>query len=415
MPGVSRPGRLSGESPATGASDRFPPNWADNLKIIVIADDFTGAAEAAGIGFRFGRSAEVALQFAQDQPNFVSIDTDTRLCPPSEARAKLQALGAELARSSDRLVFKKVDSILRGNVFAETTALAEALGKTAVLLVPANPSMGRTIRNGRYYIDGRPIDDTDFRDDPHHPVRDSRIGQMLGCPEKVVIRRSAEIGPIRDFTVGEAASLDDLLHSARAVDDRILPAGGGEFLAAIMLSRGRTPAARMVPISRHFPTLWIAGSTAAACRRNWKLMRAAGKTTVAMPRGCYDKFGSPTSDLSRWQEQIQSRLLTVSLVVAAVAEEATLSNEATARRITEAFADLVEQLWSKRAFKHLVVEGGATAAAILRRLGWTRLSVAAEWSPGAVSLRPAGVEDMLVTVKPGSYVWPEPLLSFLDS
>jgi uncharacterized protein YgbK (DUF1537 family) len=143
-------------------------------------------------------------------------------------------------------------------------------------------------------------------------------------------------------------------------------------------------------------------------------MRAAGRTVVAMPSARHGKPGSPAPDLRLWTDRIQSGLLTGSLVVAGVAEESPLPGEGAARRITEAFADLVEQLWRRRSFKHLMVEGGATAAAILRRLGWTRLSVAAEWSPGAVSLRPHGAQDMLVTVKPGSYTWPEPLFAFLD-
>jgi hypothetical protein len=57
------------------------------------------------------------------------------------------------------------------------------------------------------------------------------------------------------------------------------------------------------------------------------------------------------------------------------------------------------------------VEGGATAAALVRRLGWVRLSVCQEWATGVVSLEIKGQAQPLVTMKPGSYAWPEEIVA----
>ena len=51
------------------------------------------------------------------------------------------------------------------------------------------------------------------------------------------------------------------------------------------------------------------------------------------------------------------------------------------------------------------LEGGATAIAFIRRMGWTRLEIIPEGHVGVGSLRPPG--GPVLCVKPGSYPWPE--------
>ena len=60
-------------------------------KIIVLADDLSGAAELAGIAFAHGLSAEVQREFAPaTEIQVIAIDTDSRhLSPPTAARVEL--------------------------------------------------------------------------------------------------------------------------------------------------------------------------------------------------------------------------------------------------------------------------------------------------------------------------------------
>jgi hypothetical protein len=59
----------------------------------------------------------------------------------------------------------------------------------------------------------------------------------------------------------------------------------------------------------------------------------------------------------------------------------------------------------------LLVEGGATAVSLVRRMGWTRLRVCYEWATGVVSLRVVGQAAPRVSMKPGSYAWPDAVLA----
>ena len=52
---------------------------------------------------------------------------------------------------------------------------------------------------------------------------------------------------------------------------------------------------------------------------------------------------------------------------------------------------------------HLVIEGGATAYAIIQHLGWNTFSIERELAPGIVTIRH---NQDFITLKPGSYRWP---------
>ena len=139
-------------------------------RLLIIADDLTGAADSAvafgGRGIEtivllLDRSAETSIgPLIFQSADVVAVDADTR-CLDAEDAAKLVA---KLVRScgsmsSDPdwlLIYKKVDSTLRRNVAAELAAVlrarrAQAPPSTRIAMVfaPAFPALGRTTLNGR--------------------------------------------------------------------------------------------------------------------------------------------------------------------------------------------------------------------------------------------------------------------------
>ena len=59
----------------------------------------------------------------------------------------------------------------------------------------------------------------------------------------------------------------------------------------------------------------------------------------------------------------------------------------------------------------LYAEGGATAVALVRRMGWTSMRVLCEWATGVVTLQVQGRAAPLLSIKPGSYAWPKAILA----
>ena len=121
----------------------------------LIADDLTGACDA-GVQFaERGVSTLVHLGPCAQEAELLIIPTGSRDDPPEEARRKVREACALVTQDGRTLVYKKIDSTLRGNIGPEIDAALEAAGLCHALIAPAYPAMGRTIRGGRLFIDGR--------------------------------------------------------------------------------------------------------------------------------------------------------------------------------------------------------------------------------------------------------------------
>ncbi|MBC8282867.1 MAG: four-carbon acid sugar kinase family protein [Nitrospinae bacterium] len=193
--------------------------------ILVITDDLSGAAELAGIAFAHGLTAEVQTEFQpRTEAQVICLDTDTRRLKPNDAVAVLQKLARRIKAASPEFIFKKTDSALRGNIGAELGVLLEITARVRAVFVPANPSRGRTIRGGEYWIGDTPLHETDFARDPQHPSTTANVAARLGNDPTI--------------TIPDATTEADVLTAAATCDDLVLPAGAGEFFASLPGERG---------------------------------------------------------------------------------------------------------------------------------------------------------------------------------
>ncbi|HEX2851734.1 MAG TPA: four-carbon acid sugar kinase family protein [Opitutaceae bacterium] len=381
--------------------------------IVVIADDLTGAAEIAAIGHRHGLTASIISEFRppQHQADLLVFDTDSRLDPPEIAAEKVRALGGIVAEIPRAFLYKKTDSVLRGAVRAELDALAHSVDQTRVLLVPANPALGRTVQNGHYAINGVPLHTTAFGRDPHHPARTSAVAELLGnmgsLPLSVIGR---EASPAPDgISVGDATSTSDVAGWARCAtaNPDLMLAGAAEFFSALLHERGLHAHSIFPPPAMEEPVLVISGTTSPA---GVVLRQDANRARVPLlpiPAAALREPAAAKTAIQEWIEVVQARLGSSGHAVAVI-DGPVLNDHALAEAIRRAFADLARELVTHRKTAHLIVEGGATAAAITRTLGWRELQVVHEWAPGVVSLR-AGASGTMLTLKPGSYAWPAAL------
>ncbi len=348
------------------------------MKILVIADDFTGAAEIAAAGVRFGLSARVANCLSgADGADLIAINTNSRLLSADRAvQAVEQAIGIG-DTSPFNLIYKKTDSVLRGPVAAEVEAVARLTGRRGTMLCPQNPSKGRTIVDGVYRINGVPIAQTQFARDPDFPAtsskafdllnRDGRAGRQI-CEQRLI--------------VGEGDDATRLLHWAAQAAHDLLPAGGVDFFEAVVSHRGR----------RSLRTDWLA------------LQR--GRTVMVCGSAC---------DSSRaFVRKIEPAALcrTPNTWAASAAESLARCDFAAIAFPESIDASLVERLpialMQIENIEQLLIEGGSTAASVFTRFGWEQFDVLGELSSGVAVLRPIG--GPIVAVKPGSYPWPDSVL-----
>ena len=362
--------------------------------MIVIADDITGAAEIAGIAFEHGQQVGLVCSSATSVCETTVIATDTRSMTEAEAIAETlriaNALKGETLASGARLfpqstgklpcvLFKKTDSALRGHVVAELRALMEATGYRRAVYLPANPSKGRIIRGGEYYINSTPIHETDFSFDPEFPARTSSLKERFPDAE------------VSGIVMPDAESADDIRHVIdQFADGQTLFAGAADLFGILLESR-RSSGSKMISE----PNRDFGNSCLILCGSTQSRALDIDIPVVPMPRTIYD--GSDNLDL--WDtsdyDVTHSLILTIPHVHRTGKEVAV--------HLRTVMAEMTRRLVARHRPEQLIIEGGATAWATLNALGWTQFKMERQVAPGVVQMR--ADNGTLVTLKPGSYPW----------
>ena len=356
--------------------------------VLVIADDISGAAELAGIAFAHGLTAEVQTEFQpRAEAQVICLDTNTRRLSADEVSAVLRKLAKQVRMARPEFIFKKTDSALRGHIAIELGVLMEATARARAVFVPANPSRGRVILGGEYSIGDTPLHETDFAHDPQHPTTTSNVAERLGHDPAIV--------------TPDAAKPEDVRVAAESCDDLVLPAGAGDFFAALLEARGH--AAQPVEFTTATgQSLFVCGSLAAWASGRGGHCETHGVPVCAMPTELLGHSEYPAA-LHEWVRATCSALgekgaamLTIGRVKAI--DHAPLLEA----RLAQAMTMVLAQMEVER----LLLEGGATAGTALARLQWRRLRVV-DLAGADLPALCAADEAPRVFMKPGSYDWPE--------
>jgi uncharacterized protein YgbK (DUF1537 family) len=367
-------------------------------RILVIADDLTGAAEIGGIALSYGLSAVIQCRKCESvNADAIIVDTDTRHLDGAGAAAKIESILRSVDRSAFDLVYKKTDSMLRGPVAAEISAILSALKFERALLIPQNPSRKRVIEKGQYLIDGVPLHLSPVATDPQHSPKTSDVCELFDSEETNV--RCVEPGEAATakFTIGCATIQAEIQQWAAKRETQTLPAGGADFFTATLQSMGLSSIdPRPLEVSRD-GAIFVFGSASQPSRDFVERLLSSGFSVC-------DVSSSAISEARR--ELLDQYEFAGRAFVAARAEVSPRN----AGRIRETMAVLISTVVGDLESKTLFIEGGATASAILAGLGITDLEVVSALAPGVIALRAIGQAGPLFVLKPGTYPWPPGVL-----
>ena len=196
------------------------------LKLLVIADDFTGALDTGiqfrgeGTVLRFGRQKDF-FEGLPENADVLIVDAETRHLTPEKAAGIVGKIVAEAERKGVYCVYKKTDSGLRGNIGSELAA-ALAQSRSSVLhFVPAFPQLNRVTKSGVHYIDGQKVADSVFGEDPFEPVQYSDVRQIVGSQSSVkVTLAKPEDCPESGIALYDAQTEEDLRRIGRALKQK---------------------------------------------------------------------------------------------------------------------------------------------------------------------------------------------------
>lgn len=402
-------------------------------RLLVIADDLTGAAEIGGIAAASGYSAAILLDTIAaplDPPDVLIVDTHSRHRSEQQASQAVAAVASALPVDQFQLVYKKTDSALRGPIAAELSSLLRVMGRRRAVLLPQNPSRGRTIFGGRYCISGIPLHQTPLAADPEHPTTTADAIQLLDSQGRFGIQlcACAQELPASGIVLCDADTPASVASRARRIDPGTLYAGGADFFRALLQSHGGHSAAADAPApSPHPPhaspptggaTLMVCGSACETSRRYVHSLHNCG--VCALPDSPSAAPASP-QQLIDCAAEVLRQLREAGKAVLAIQQPLVPARAAALRQAMAAAVALVlappPQLGPPPNLSQLLIEGGATAAAIAQQMGWKLLLVEAELVGGVVTVRVLPGESspstrpLTLVLKPGSYPWPTKITS----
>lgn len=379
--------------------------------IAVVADDFTGAAEIGGIGLKYGFKViiETEVKDAGDA-GLLIIDADTRSLPASEVAAKTKEIIQKLLKLQPEYIFKKLDSVLRGNIAAELVAHMEISNKNRSIIIAANPKMGRLICDGRYTIKSVPLAETFFANDPEYPISSSLVLDLIQSTAcKVVSKNVDEELPDSGIVIGNVTNQLDLKKWARVVDPASVIAGGSGFFDVLLGTKFSKVKPQNNQISLSDRTLFVFGSAFPKSMEIVERFNGNGIVKSNMPEEIYNQKVYRPEIMESWENEIVENLNRKQKVIISV-EYNHSREEGLSMRIKQTIAQLVENVNRKIELTDLVIEGGATTAEILKSLNISKLYPFKELEFGIIQMNVEAYPNLTVTTKPGSYIWPESLV-----
>jgi uncharacterized protein YgbK (DUF1537 family) len=279
------------------------------------------------------------------------------------------------------------------------------LDRKLALLVPANPSLGRTIRDGHYYVHDKPIHKTDFARDPAHPRKSSRVTDLLHKPKllPLLIRYRDAAFPKTGIMIGNATTRADLQRWATRTSPHVLPAGGAEFFTALLAGPNRPRKLKTNHSSRISTQFFICGSTSQSTLDFISAQRQLGTPLFSLPAQLAHRSGLTASSAGRIATDAAAALRSHPRVVLHVGLPL-IRRPSLAKNLSFQLVRIAVLILKHARVEHIFVEGGATAVELVRAMRLRRLTVLDELAPGVATL--AVNSNLLLTVKPGSYHWP---------
>jgi uncharacterized protein YgbK (DUF1537 family) len=364
--------------------------------IAILADDLTSAGDGAGPFRRAGHEARILLttpaRVPRDAVGVSAVDLGSRVLD-EEAAASRTWRAARLFASSE-LLFKTVDSALRGHVAVEVRAAWEGSRRRAVVIAPAFPAEGRVTVEGIQYVRGIPVHESDYARDPVHPVRCSDLAMLF--PEAVSVQpdRATELAGLignGDLIVCSATEDGDLDRVAAAVPrlDDVLWVGSPGLAAALARRCARATGSAPSLSARARRPLIVVGSTNPATRRQLAQLHTRadvqGVTVSADPAPAVETLRGMTAPVLTLQTPDERH------------------TPQTAQVLARSQAAIVKALTEDHTVDALVITGGETATTVLQPLGATGIDLLDEPEPGVVRGSLISPLPLSVLIKAGGF------------
>jgi D-threonate/D-erythronate kinase len=407
---------------------------------LLIADDLTGGADTGAQFAKRGmktlllpfRGKGNPLLAAEPAPDVLVINTITRSLPPAEAFDILSALLKGFDPKKFPILYKKIDSTLRGNIGAEIDAILRQTNLPLCFLAPSYPEQGRVLRGGIMMVGEKPLALTETARDVASPVQESHVGKLLAkqtslsigtidlahvAAGKEALRKAAESQQRAGsrIIVFDAVTRRDLAAIAEvALSMKTVPLLAGSAGLAEEIARILVPGqARICPerqgAFRHI--LIVGGSASAVTHAQLQRLQDRGLPSLTLPGDLVFGGGKAgTEDRRKLARRLGSALAGGNVIFRTFTERRTGNGGAPIpQRIADVMAAIaLEALHEARLDAGelaLILTGGDTALGVLQLLDYEGIELEGELLEGIVQgkLRGGPWDGLAIVTKAGAF------------
>jgi uncharacterized protein YgbK (DUF1537 family) len=399
----------------------------------VIADDFTGASDVAGTlagaGMRVVQTFGIPDSLMQlDNVDCIVVSLKTRSVPAAEAvKESLVAARALRSRGVQQLYFKycsTFDSTPEGNIGPVADALRKEFvppGQVTVV-APGTPALQRTVYNGVLFAGTDLLQESSMRNHPLTPMTDSSVPRLLQAQTRNVVGHvgysvleagtSAVQSRLRSlsdkgvhYAVIDTLSDRHLAVLGAAALEHPLVTGGSGLVGGLAVARGLRDKPTSLRTARPAgPAVVIAGSCSEMTNAQIDTFRQFRPCFLVDPVAVAEGRDVVGEALLFARENLADGPIlihstTTPQEVSRAQEEL---GQARAARITEDSLSAIAEGLVALGVRQLIVAGGETSGAVVRRLGITTARVGKEVSPGVPWLETKTGPGLSILLKSGN-------------
>ncbi|SKA85402.1 Uncharacterized conserved protein YgbK, DUF1537 family [Clostridium sp. USBA 49] len=421
----------------------------------VVADDITGGND---IGIMFAKNGLVTevyryhenMEFKKvEDVDVIIIDTDSRLDEPKVAAEKVYNSTKSLMKIPCDMYFNKTCSVFRGNIGVEFDAMQEALGIDKSIVILGFPANGRVTKNGLHYVNGVLLENSQFANDPIHPMKESNVVKILesqtektvGIINYNIVKQGEEILKShiekmkKDFSyiILDVTEQEDLKIIAKAAAGELNLCGSSAIAEELPKAFGNVKELKFEDgVYKSLDkngVLVLAGSLTPQTLLQVNYLKEIGVETIEFDTlsiyaeegyaRCINEIVAKAIEVVSKGRDILIHTSNDRVIVKKTKEigyNLGLKDNEIGKKISSALTAIVKEVYERTGFRKIVVAGGDTSEAVSEGLNIEKMRIIEEIEPGLPNM--FGYNSMgrlLMVLKSGSFGTKEFLKKAIDN
>lgn len=391
----------------------------NNIQLGVIADDFTGASDAASFlakkGLKVIMISEVNHLIAEECDVLV-VALKIRSIAKEEALKQISDVLTLFETLSITKIYYKFcstfDSTPAGNIGPVMDYLLERFNERYTILTPSLPINGRTVKDGNLYVDQVPLAESSMKNHPLNPMWDSYIPNLMKPQSKYStypfdiedMNSIKQINDVHFYLVPNYQSDEDG-RKIGEIFSKLKVLGGGSGLLEHLMIEGEPFVQQNEGVSENQKAIIVCGSCSQMTKKQVDAYIQKGYRSI-----CIDSLSLLENKVNAEDifNQIQKNLPAPTLIYSDGINKDMGALSKDERFIT--LSGLIEKLNAElclkaknHGFNKIIVAGGETSGAVSLMLGYNAYLIGNIVAPGVPVLIPIDNKKLKLILKSGNF------------